>query len=251
MTHALHVLHNGRGMRVAVDTNHARLLSWQAPDRYGRMADVLAASPLAAPSLPGWRCIASEPAGMLLRLVHDGQHLALRFRLDDDGTLSIDGDGDAAVLPAPCFNLQGHGASVGDHVLRLGASRFLPAAALPARDVAGSAFDFRQPAPLGARLAWPELAGVPGFAHEFCLEGGGALREVARVSDPASGRVLRLSSTLPALHLRSDGGCFCLAAAGLERTPGTVLQASVAFRLGVQDIDAFDISEAVSMALNK
>ena len=249
MTHALHVLHNGRGMRVAVDTHHARLLSWQAPDRYGRMADVLAASPLAASSLPGWRCTASEPASMLLRLAHDGQHFALRFRLDDDGTLSIDGD--AAVLPAPCFNLQGHGASVGDHVLRLLASRFLPAAALPPRDVAGSAFDFRQPAPLGARLAWPELAGVPGFAHDFYMEGGGALREVARVSDPASGRVLRLSSTLSALHLRSDGGCFCLAAAGLERTPGTVLQASVAFRLGVQDIDAFDISEAVSMALNK
>lgn len=249
MTQALHLLHNGRGMRVAIDTRNARLLSWLAPDRYARMADVIAAAPLVAPSLPGWRCTAGDEASMLLQLAHDGRRLALRFRLDDDGTLSIEGD--AAVLPAPCFNLQGHGASVGDHVLRLDASRFFPTPALPTRDVAGTAFDFRQPAPLGARLAWPELAGTPGFAHDFCLQGGSALREVARVSDPASGRILRFSSTLPTLHLHSVGGSFCLAAARLEGTPGLALQASVAFRLGVQDIDAFDISEAVSMALNK
>ncbi|MGK5077472.1 hypothetical protein [Janthinobacterium sp. HLX7-2] len=244
-----HTLRNGRGMRVEVNTHNASLLSWQAPDRYGRMADVLAAVPLAAPSLTGWWCTALGEASMLLQLAHEGRLLALHFQLDGDGTLHIEGD--AIFLPAPCFNLQGHGAGVGDHVLRLAASRYFPGAVAQAREVAGSAFDFRQPAPLGARLVWPELAGAPGFAHDFCLAGTSGLHEAARVSDPASGRILRFSSTLPALHLRSDGGCFCLASPRLGRASGSTLQASVAYRLGVQDMDVFDISEAVSMMLNK
>ncbi len=251
-------LYNARGTRVVIDAHDASLQAWWAPDRYGRMADVLAAAAPSEPALAGWQGGMPDDGSVLLHLSQNGLSARLHYRLGDDGSLYLDCEATAGAvsrlqLPAPRFNLQGQGASVADHVLRLASSRCRSAGRLQEEpcDVAGSAFDFRQPAPLGARLGWPALAGTPGFDHDFFLAGGGLLREAARVADPASGRVLRFSSTQDGLHLRSDTGGFSCAMQIVELLPGQSARLAFSYRLGVQDIDDFDISEPVSMMLNK
>ena len=254
----MHTLRNGRGMRVAIDAHDASVRAWWAPDRYGRLAAVLGAAPPAARLSTGWLCAPPEDGHLLLHLAHDGLSVRLAYRLDEDGSLHLDCLATAETvsrfaLAAPRFNLQGRGAAVGDHVLRLDADRYWPGGRTGEAplDVAGSAFDFRQPAPLASRLAWPALANLPGFRHDFYWTGSGQLREAARVADPASGRVLRFSSTQDSCRLYSDTRCFSLLALGVEMPPGQVMRFKLAYRLGVQDIDAFDISEPVSMMSNK
>ncbi|WP_215407260.1 hypothetical protein [Janthinobacterium sp. JC611] len=256
----MHLLRNARGMRVAIDAHDASVRAWWAPDRYGRLADVLGAAPPAPRSCAGWRCASPGDGHLLLQLAQDGLSVRLAYRFDDDGSLQLDCVATADTvsrfsLAAPRFNLQGRRAGVGDHVLRLAADRYRPwpggGAGDAALDVAGSAFDFRQPAPLASRLAWPALVNLPGFRHDFYWTGGGQLREAAQVADPASGRVLRFSSTQDSCHLYSDLRCFSLLAQGVEVQPGQAMRFTLAYRLGVQDIDAFDISEPVSMMSNK
>ena len=253
-----HTLCNSRGMRVQVNPHDASLQAWWAPDRYGRLADVLdhaIAKPAGEAAAPHWQCEAASDASLELRLARDGLCVRLRYRLEDNGGLRIDCEAVAIAparigLAAPAFNLHG-GGMVADHVLRVAADHYLPAAGVT--DVAGSAFDFRQPAPLGARLAWPgaQPAGTVGFDHGFCLAADGLLREAARVADPASGRELRFFTTQPRLHLQSDNQRFCLATEALDIACGAATRHTFVYRLGVQDIDAFDISESVSVALNK
>jgi aldose 1-epimerase len=251
-------LHNARGMRVAINAHDASVHSWWAPDRYGRMADVLAATAPLAPVLTGWQGGMSGEGSLLLHLAHEGLSARLLYRLGDDGSLHLDCEvtvpaDSLFLLPAPRFNLQGRSSSVADHVLRLAASRCRPAGRPheePA-DVAGSAFDFRQPAPVGARLAWPALAGMAGFDHVFYAGENGGQRVAALVAEPASGRVLRFSSTQAGFHLRSDAGGFSCAMQALEMPPGASARLALIYRLGVQDMDVFDISEPVSMPLNK
>ena len=67
--------------------------------------------------------------------------------------------------------------------------------------VAGSAFDFRHPAPIGSRMNWPDeqIQLNQGFDHCYCLQPEldgrpGKLREVATVYDPCSGRNLSVST---------------------------------------------------------
>lgn len=256
----MHLLRNARGMRVAIDGHDASVRAWWAPDRYGRLADVLGTAPPAARTPTGWQCAPPTDGHLLLYLAQDGLSVRLAYRFDDDGSLHLDCAATADTLSffalsAPRFNLQGRRAAVGDHVLRLAADRYRPGSGGCAgdspRDVAGSAFDFRQAAPLASRLAWPALVNLPGFGHDFYWTGSGQLREAARVADPASGRVLRFSSTQDSCHLYSDARCFSLLAQGVEVQPGQVMRFTLAYRLGVQDIDAFDISEPVSMMSNK
>ncbi|WP_219117880.1 hypothetical protein [Janthinobacterium sp. UMAB-56] len=258
----MHLLRNARGMLVAIDAHDASMRTWWAPDRYGRLADVLGAAPPAARAPTAWQWAPSDDGHLHLRLAQDGLSVHLAYQLDEDGSLHLDCVATAATvsrfsLAAPHFNLQGRGASVGDHVLRLAADRYWPwpwpggHTGDAALDVAGSAFDFRQPAPLASRLAWPALVHLPGFRHDFYWTGSGQLREAARVADPTSGRVLRFSSTQDSCHLYSDARCFSLLAQGGEMQPGQVMRFKLAYRLGVQDIDAFDISEPVSMMSNK
>ncbi|MEO1952169.1 aldose epimerase family protein [Thioclava sp.] len=95
------------------------------------------------------------------------------------------------------FNLAG-GGSIADHRLKLNAKKVLEVDGekLPVggpRDVAGTRFDFREPAPaLG-----PDGAG---FDHNFCT-GSGGMREVAVLSDPASGRSMTMLSNQPGLQV--------------------------------------------------
>jgi aldose 1-epimerase len=235
-------LRNQRDMRVTVSEHGAALVSWWAPDRYGRMADVLLGYPEqqdyagnaaclgavverargadgGAPRLHAahWRG-ALEDGGAGLRLRPAAKTgIEVRYALTDDGCLSIDL---RAVAAAPalanlsshaCFNLNGGRADVGDHMLQIDADRYLEIEAegrWRSAAVSGTPFDFRRPAAIGPRLRWPHaqigLAG--GFDHCYCLGAGsaaGLVRQVATIHDPGSGRRLQVSTSGAGLRFYS------------------------------------------------
>ncbi|CCK30340.1 Aldose 1-epimerase [Streptomyces davaonensis JCM 4913] len=128
--------------------------------------------------------------------------LAATYSLDADGALRIVYE---AVTDAPTvvnltnhsyFNLAGAG-NAGGHELRIAASRFTPVDAdlIPTGEeepVEGTRFDFRAPRKVGS-----------GYDHNFVLDKGvtDTPVEVAELHDPASGRVLTVSTTEPGLQL--------------------------------------------------
>jgi aldose 1-epimerase len=288
-----YTLRNAHDMRVTISDRGATLISWWAPDRYGRVADVLLGHPDAAAytgnaqyfgatvgrwanriaagrfSLDGadylldrndganhlhggdtgfhqalWTAQASDDGGLLFALESpdgDGGYpgnlqVEVLYRLGDDGALRIDY---RAVCDAPTpvnltshgyFNLNGGSAGIGDHQLFIDADDYLSvdAGLIPVGvvAVAGSAFDFRQPAPIGPRLGWPEpqLALGGGFDHCYKLRpGAGAagagkvLRDVAQVYDPGSGRQLSMATTEAGLQFYS--GNFLAGVAGRDGRP--------------------------------
>ncbi|BBD81324.1 aldose epimerase family protein [Aerosticca soli] len=264
------ILRNAQDMRVEIADLGGSLLSWLAPDRHGRLGEVLLGHASPADYAHGhwymgaligrwanrirdgrfvldgipyrvdrndhgqhlhgglegfhralWQV---EPAdgGLCLRLHSpDGEggfpgdlDVEVRYRLHDDGSLSIDYDA-CCNLPTPInltahpyFDLSGNGGGVGEHMLKIAAGHYLAvdAAMIPiaCESVAGTPFDFRHPAPLGARLAWPhpQLAIAQGFDHCFVLDGEpGQARPVAELYAPASGRRLSVSTDQPGLQL--------------------------------------------------
>lgn len=113
------------------------------------------------------------------------------------------------------FNLAGHDAgSVLDHELTVHAEAYTPTdeKLLPTgeiRLVAGSAFDFREPARLGGRMAAPELRHPEGRGYDtnLVLTGGaGGLRLGARLRAPAGGLAMELWTTQPGLQVYSANG---------------------------------------------
>jgi aldose 1-epimerase len=217
-------LENAAGMTVTIAERGAQLRAWTAPDRYGRMADVLHADGAAAPS--GGRAArwegrqADGVVSLALTSGGDGAGMLVHYRLDDDGGLAIEYQAVAGVpvplapLAHPAFNLAGGPGDVGDHILQIDADYFEEAgpAGLPTgvAAVGGTAFDFRQPAAIGPRLRWTDtqLHRAGGFDHCFCVRnhfagGQGQLRDVARVFDPASGRRLQLCTTEAAVRFSS------------------------------------------------
>jgi len=267
-----YTLRNARDMQVTLIDLGGALQSWLAPDRSGRLADVVLGHPEAAHYASernffgaligrwanriggarftldgidytvdhndganllhgGWRGfdqvfweVAEDDGGLLLRYESpEGEGgfpgnvtVQVRYQLDDDGTLTIAYD---ALTDAPTplnltnhafFNLSGPHTDIRGHVLTIDADQFLEVddALIPTglADVAGNAFDFRTPAPIGARLAWPnaQLERAGGFDHCFVLRPApevGALRHVAQVYDPSSGRELSVATTEVGLQL--------------------------------------------------
>lgn len=261
--HRLFTLRNSSDMVVTISEHGAALCSWRAPDRYGRMADVLLAPPHnGKPAL--WQGRHDDGGVSLLRMGGGGavaQHA--KYRLDEEGSLTVDHEV-MAMVPTrldvavnPCFNLNGCIADVGDHMAQIDADYYVEVdadgAPVGVAAVSGTAFDFRQPAPIGARLRWPDsqirLKG--GFDHSFFVRnhfagGQGPLREVARVFDPGSGRRLQIHTTESTVQFRAghDGGFYLEAQARPELTsaawphvmvmPGQVYRQTTIYRVSLQ-----------------
>jgi aldose 1-epimerase len=173
------------------------------------------------------------------------------YSVDDPGQLRIDyeatTDRDTVVnlTSHSYFNLAGHGeGDVRGHELTIPAESItaLGPGLIPTgerRPVAGTPFDFRRPAPIGARIddADEQLALTRGYDHNFVLDGErGTLRPAARAVEPRSGRVLEILTTEPGLQfysgnfldgsLRGKGGRpyhrrsgFCLETQGFPDSP--------------------------------
>jgi aldose 1-epimerase len=105
------------------------------------------------------------------------------------------------------FNLAGSG-SILEHQAQLFASRFIPIdeTLIPVgelRAVKGTPMDFTSPSAIGAQIAADDeqikIAG--GYDHCWVIDGqAGELRIAARVTDPASGRVLETWTTQPGVQ---------------------------------------------------
>ncbi|HEY4092087.1 MAG TPA: aldose epimerase family protein [Luteibacter sp.] len=141
----------------------------------------------------------------------------LRVALSDDGTLNLryeattDAPTPLSLTAHPYFNLNDRRPDIRDHVIRIDADEFFAAdaEAIPTgrQHVSGTAFDFREAAPIGSRLHWPDpqlrLAG--GFDHCYLPHGpvGGTPRVVAVVTEPSSGRRLTVETDRPGLQFYS------------------------------------------------
>jgi aldose 1-epimerase len=113
------------------------------------------------------------------------------------------------------FNLRGEnsGQSIMDHRLTVVGDRFTPVDEnlIPTgeiRPVAGTAFDFRTPTAIGARIRDGrdrQLQIGRGYDHNYVLNGdsGAGTRLAARIEDPVSGRILEISSDQPGLQFYS------------------------------------------------
>jgi len=70
--------------------------------------------------------------------------------------------------------------------------------------VEGTALDFRQPRTIGSRISELESTGARGYDHNYVLSGARSEPAfAARLSDPASGRVVEVWTTRPCLQVYS------------------------------------------------
>jgi aldose 1-epimerase len=143
----------------------------------------------------------------------------VEYRLTAAGELRIDYRATAS-RPTPVnltqhsyWNLGGAGAAdILDHELTIHADEFTPvdATLIPLgerRAVAGTAFDFRAPARVGARIddADEQLRRAGGYDHNFVLRrtASSGVQPAVHLHDPRSGRTLDVSTTEPGLQLYS------------------------------------------------
>jgi aldose 1-epimerase len=141
------------------------------------------------------------------------------------------------------FNLRGHG-DVLDHVLTIHASTYLPVdeRLIPTGEfapVAGTPFDFQDPASIGSRLRTEhvQLVRAGGYDHNFVLNRSDTrLTLAARVLEPASGRTLEVRTTEPGLQFYSgqvvDYRGFCLEPQHFPDTPNRAEFPSTLLRPG-------------------
>ena len=163
-----------------------------------------------------------SPALELRYLSKDGEEgypgnldVLVTYSLSEDNTLRIDY---AATTDCETvlnltnhsyFNLAGHAqGNILDQRVTLNANRFTPVGSnlIPTgdlRNVEGTPFDFRQAAPIGARIDAndEQIEFGKGYDHNFVLNrSGNGLSLAARVHDPHSGRIMEVLTTQPGMQ---------------------------------------------------
>jgi aldose 1-epimerase len=191
-------------------------------------------------------------AGVVLRLVSpDGDQgfpgaltIDLTYTLTDNNDFRIDY---RATTDKPTvlnltnhtyYNLAGNGSgNVEKQTLQVIADQVTPTDAFQVptgefASVAGTALDFRTPKPIGRDLRSPEPQMIigQGYDHNFVLKKAkpDALEVAARITDPASGRTLELSTTQPGVQVYSsnhlNGTAVTAAGTVLRATDGLALE---------------------------
>jgi len=138
------------------------------------------------------------------------------YKLTDDDKLEIsmsataDQDTPINMLHHSYFNLSGAGSGpILSHVLTLFADQYTPPAAATGvpdgtiKAVAGTPFDFLKPHAIGDFITAPGVGDQtpPGYDHNWVVRGDPrALRPVARVVDPASGRTMTVEADQPGVQ---------------------------------------------------
>ncbi|HUG53682.1 MAG TPA: aldose epimerase family protein, partial [Vicinamibacteria bacterium] len=173
-----------------------------------------------------WRGEASGEAAVTFRCSSPDGDEGYPGNLEASVTYTLTGAGEVVIdyeatsdRPTPVnlsqhsyFNLAGEGrGDVLGHRLVIDADHFTPvdATMIPTGEiapVAGTPFDFRVPAAVGARIDedHEQLRRGLGYDHNFVLRRGGpGLARAARVADPASRRWMEVHTTEPGVQLYS------------------------------------------------
>ncbi|MET0289327.1 MAG: aldose epimerase family protein [Pseudoxanthomonas sp.] len=176
-----------------------------------------------------WTVVTSKPNSVTLRYVSPDGDQGFPGKLTVDATYALEGDGKLAIeysakTDKPTivnlsnhtyWNLSGEGAGTAmDHELTINADAYTPvdATLIPTgaiTQVEGTVFDFRKAKPIGLDLrnvsAEPQLLLGLGYDHNWVVSRSVSKqpREVARVHDPRTGRVMTLTSNQPGLQFYS------------------------------------------------
>ncbi|MFV0445691.1 MAG: aldose epimerase family protein [Planctomycetaceae bacterium] len=136
--------------------------------------------------------------------LNDANELRIEYRAETDQTTPV------SLTNHAYFNLGGEGsATVLNHELTLNAEQYTPTddTLIPTgqiEPVAGTSLDFRTPHVIGERIAALDNTAAIGYDHNFVLSGkSGEVRQVAKLKDPQSGRVLTVETDQPGIQFYS------------------------------------------------
>jgi len=193
--HTLHANEGGNHLHGGRQTSFDRVL-WEVVDATADRILLRHVSPDGDAGYPGTLEVEAE-----YRVGPSTLHLTYRARTDRRTPVNM--------TQHAYFNLAGEdGATIGEHVLRVDASRWTPVddTLIPTGatiDVDGTPFDLRGGLRLADGIAGLDAAGHgPGYDHNLWLDGRvGELRDVAELRDPGSGRRMVLASDQPCLQV--------------------------------------------------